>query len=77
MLRANGLITSEGVRLYRATDDSREGTAGEPYFIETFKWKDEKAIEAAHKNPEVMAIWQELDSFVQSMTLTTLDALTI
>jgi hypothetical protein len=77
LLKSHGLITSEGVRVYRACDDSREGATPEPYLIETFKWKDEAAMRAAHDNPEVMALWQEMDAFLQSMTLTTLEALTM
>lgn len=74
-LRAAGLITSEGVRLYRATDDPGEGDP-EPYLIETFKWRDQRSMDEAHNIPEIVAIYRDMDPHLQSMTMTTLDGLT-
>lgn len=72
ILQSVGLISDEPVRLYRATDLRREGTA-EPYFVEIFQWKDEKASDLAHQMPEVMAVWETMGPHMQNMTLTTLE----
>jgi hypothetical protein len=71
-LRGVGLITDEPVRLYRARDLRREGTA-ESYFVEIFQWKDEQASDLAHQMPEVMAVWETMGPHMQDMTLTTLE----
>ena len=73
-LRSTGLITDEPVRLWRATDLRREGEP-QPYFVETFQWRDEKASDIAHQTPEVMAVWETMGPHLDGMTLTTLEAL--
>jgi quinol monooxygenase YgiN len=72
VLRQTGLITEEPVRLYRATDLRRHGEP-EPYFVETFQWKDSAASDAAHQTPEVMAVWETMGPHMEGMTLTTLE----
>lgn len=74
VLRKSGLITDEPVRLWRATDLRREG-APEPYFMESFQWRDEKASDIAHQTPEVMAVWETMGPHLEGMTLTTLEPL--
>lgn len=74
VLRKVGLITDEPVRIYRATDLRREGTA-EPYFVEEFHWKDAQSSDVAHQTPEVMAVWETMGPHLQDMTLTTLEPL--
>jgi quinol monooxygenase YgiN len=76
VLRKAGLITDEPVRLSRATDLARGGTAPAPYFIETFQWKDEQAADTAHQLPEVMAVWETMGPHMDGMTLTTLEPIT-
>ena len=49
-LRAEGLVTSRNPIIMEASD----GTV-----IEVFEWKSKAAIEAAHKNPVVQAMWKE------------------
>jgi quinol monooxygenase YgiN len=71
-LRKTGLLTDEPVRVYRATDLRRHGAA-EPYFIETFQWKDDKAADIAHQTPEIMAVWETMGPHMADMTLTTLE----
>ena len=75
VLRGVGLLTDEPVRLHRATDLRRDGAPPEPYFIETFQWKDEQASDLAHQLPEVMAVWETMGPHLQEMTLTTLEPL--
>ena len=70
-LRATGLITDAPVRLHRAEDLRRHG-APEPYFIETFEWRDEEAANLAHQTPAVMAVWETMGPHLADMTLTTL-----
>ena len=74
VLRGSGLLTDAPVQIYRATDLRRQGEA-EPYFIETFEWKDEAASDVAHQTPEVMAVWETMGPYLENMTLTTLEAL--
>jgi hypothetical protein len=49
-LRAEGLVTARESILMEA----KHGT-----FIEVFGWKSKEAIEAAHHNPAVLAMWSE------------------
>lgn len=72
VLRETGLVSDEPVKLYRATDLRRHG-APEPYFVEEFYWKDEKASDLAHQTPAVMAVWETMGPHLQEMTLTTLE----
>ncbi len=74
-LRRSGLLTNEPVRLWRATDLRREGEPSQPYFVETFQWRDEKASDIAHQTPEVMAVWETMGPHMEGMTLTTLEPL--
>jgi quinol monooxygenase YgiN len=48
-LRAEGLVSDRAPIIMRA----RDGT-----IIEVSEWKSREAIEAAHKNPNVLAMWQ-------------------
>jgi hypothetical protein len=50
VLRAEGLITHRPAYLMRASD----GTV-----IEVFEWESTAAIERAHSNPAVQALWAE------------------
>jgi hypothetical protein len=75
ILRSTGLITDEPVRLYRAEDLRRHGEP-EPYFVESFEWRDEEASNLAHQAPEVMAVWETMGPHLADMTLTTLTPVT-
>lgn len=72
-LQATGLITDQPVQLYRAEDLRRHGEP-EPYFVESFEWRDEQASDLAHQTPEVMAVWETMGPHLADMTLTTLTA---
>ena len=49
-LRTEGLVTPREAILMEASD----GT-----IVEVFEWKSKDAIESAHKNPAVQALWKE------------------
>ena len=49
-LRKEGLVTDRVPTIMRA----RDGT-----IIEVSEWKSEDAIDAAHKNPNVLAMWNK------------------
>src|SRR4029434_35793 len=49
-LRKEGLVTDGTPNIIRA----RDGT-----IIEVSEWKSQEAIEAAHKNPNVLAMWNK------------------
>jgi len=71
-LRRTGLITDEPVRLWVGTDLVRHGTT-EPYFVESFQWRDGQAADIAHQTPEVMSVWETMGPHLEGMTLTTLE----
>ncbi len=62
-LQKEGLVTDRPPYVLRAQD----GT-----LLEIFEWKDEAAVEAAHHNPTVQALWE---SFAAVADFTTLDSL--
>jgi len=49
-LRREGLVTGRAPTMMRAKD----GT-----IVEVSEWKSQEAIEAAHKNPNVLAMWSK------------------
>src|SRR5256885_8682342 len=49
-LRKEGLVTDRMPTIMR----SRDGT-----IIEVSEWKSREAIDAAHKNPNVLALWEK------------------
>ena len=49
-LRKEGLVTDRAPTIMRA----RDGT-----IIEVSEWKSQEAIDAAHKNPNVLAMWNK------------------
>jgi len=49
-LRNEGLVTNREATMMRA----RDGT-----IIEVSEWKSHEAIDAAHKNPNVLAMWNK------------------
>jgi quinol monooxygenase YgiN len=56
-LRQEGLVTDRQPVIMR----SRDGT-----IIEVSEWKSREAIDAAHKNPNVLAMWNK---FLPSVTV--------
>ena len=62
-LRREGLATDRPPTMMRA----RDGT-----IIEVSEWKSEEAIEAAHRNPNVLAMWQKFFALCDCVPLNTL-----
>lgn len=62
-LRKEGLVTERAPVIMRAKD----GT-----IIEVSEWKSKEAIEAAHKNPNVLAMWARFFEVCDCVPLNTL-----
>jgi quinol monooxygenase YgiN len=62
-LRAEGLATDRTPIIMRA----RDGT-----LIEVSEWKSQEAIEAAHRNPNVLAMWNKFFTICDCVPLKTL-----
>ena len=60
VLRAQGLATSRPTTVLRAAD----GTV-----LEIFEWESQAAIDAAHTNPAVLALWQRYAACCDYVTL--------
>jgi quinol monooxygenase YgiN len=61
-LRQEGLVTERVPTIMRC----RDGT-----IIEVSEWKSQTAIEAAHKNPNVLAFWNEMLAVCECVPLKT------
>ena len=62
-LRNEGLVTNREATMMRA----RDGT-----IIEVSEWKSHEAIDAAHKNPNVLAMWNKFFAICDCVPLQTL-----
>ena len=62
-LRKEGLVTDRVPTIMCA----RDGT-----IIEVSEWKSEDAIDAAHKNPNVLAMWNQFSEVCDCIPLNTL-----
>ena len=62
-LRKEGLVTDRGPTMMRAKD----GT-----IIEVSEWKSREEIDAAHKNPNVLAMWDKFFAVCDCVPLKTL-----
>jgi quinol monooxygenase YgiN len=62
-LRKEGLVTERVPTIMRA----RNGT-----IIEVSEWKTREAIDAAHKNPNVLAMWEKFFALCDCVPLKTL-----
>ena len=62
-LRQEGLVTDRQPVMMR----SRDGT-----IIEVSEWKSREAIDAAHKNPNVLAMWNKFFAVCDCVPLNTL-----
>ena len=62
-LRQEGLVTDRQPVIMR----SRDGT-----IIEVSEWKSREAIDAAHKNPNVLAMWNTFSAVCDCVPLNTL-----
>ena len=61
-LRKEGLVTDRVPTIMR----SRDGT-----IIEVSEWKSQEAIDAAHKNPNVLAMWNKFFAICECVPLKT------
>ena len=62
-LRKEGLVTDRQSIIMRA----RDGT-----IIEVSEWKSQEAIDAAHKNPNVLAMWEKFFAICDCVPFRTL-----
>ena len=62
-LRKEGLVTERVPTIMRAKDDT---------IIEVSEWKSREAIDAAHKNPNVLAMWGKFFAVCDCVPLNTL-----
>ena|SRR5467141_3855584 len=62
-LRKEKLVTDRAPTIMR----SRDGT-----IIEVSEWKSQEAIDAAHKNPNVLAMWNKFFAICDCVPLNTL-----
>jgi hypothetical protein len=62
-LRGEGLVTERVPTIMRGRDGA---------IIEVSEWKSPAAIEAAHKNPNVLAFWNEMFEVCECVPLKTL-----
>jgi len=62
-LRKEGLVTDRVPTMMR----SRDGT-----IVEVSEWKSREAIDAAHKNPNVLAMWDKFFAVCECVPLNTL-----
>jgi quinol monooxygenase YgiN len=61
-LRREGLVADRAPTIVRA----RDGT-----IIEVSEWKSQEAIDAAHRNPNVLAMWQKFLAVCDCLPLKT------
>ena len=62
-LRKERLVTGRAPTIMR----SRDGTV-----VEVSEWKSQEAIDAAHKNPNVLAMWNKFFAICECVPLKTL-----
>ena len=62
-LRKEGLVTDRKPIIMRARDET---------IIEVSEWESHEAIDAAHKNPNVLAMWQKFFAVCDCVPLKTL-----
>ncbi len=60
ILRREGLVTDRPASVMRAKD----GT-----LVEMFEWRSPEAIQGAHTNPAVLALWAEFDAACEFVPL--------
>jgi quinol monooxygenase YgiN len=63
-LKKENLVTDRAPTIMRARDGS---------IVEVSEWKSKEAIEAAHKNPNVLAMWNKFFALCDCVPLNTLE----
>ena len=61
-LHRAGLVSSKPATVLRT-----KGQGGQVGFIEMFQWKDESSSRVAHQTPEILAVWEPMDSLTNKM----------
>jgi len=64
-LKRAGLVAPVPPRLWRARDKRTDRM----YFVELFSWKDARASDAAHRHPDVTAVWGPMTPLLESMEI--------
>ena len=60
-LRGLGMVTDTPPSLFQGRDAKER-----PFFVEIFEWKNADTPAKAHEHPEVMAIWETMDTLCES-----------
>ena len=68
-----GLVLDDPPHLILRGEDKERGI----YYVETFPWKDQAAMERAHSHPEVMAIWGPMGDCCTSMEFPSVEPVAI
>ena len=58
-----GLVADNPPHLIFRGEDKQRGV----FYVETFAWKDEQAVERAHSLPEVAAVWEPMGNCCSEM----------
>ena len=61
VLHDKGLVTDDPPQHFRGSEKD-----GKPLFFEIFAWKSADSANVAHKDPEVMAIWEPMDKLTEA-----------
>jgi hypothetical protein len=61
VLRKLDLVTAEPMVVYQGHDEQ-----GRAFMYKVFDWKSPEALEAAHSHPEVMLIWERMESYCET-----------
>lgn len=61
-LRRAGLASEEPALILRGKDRQ-----GRTVFVETFEWASARASAAAHRSPEIMALWGPMGELAEEM----------
>lgn len=71
VLRRHGLASARPAQVFRAHDKD----TGKAHFVELFEWVSENASDIAHQTPEVMAVWEPMETHMTNMTIARVEPL--
>lgn len=60
VLKKEGLVVGKPSEIYQGLDKNN------PLFIEIFTWKNSRAVDNAHTNPNVMQIWEGMGALTEA-----------
>ncbi|UJR87217.1 MULTISPECIES: putative quinol monooxygenase [Sandaracinus] len=58
-LRELGLVRPSAPLHFRGEEEGR------PFYVEIFEWRDADAVEAAHQSPEIMRLWEPMETLCE------------